>query len=250
MRLTVIASGSAGNCYVLEGLRSALILECGVPPKRMVTVARSLDMSKVAGVLVSHEHGDHAGYVRNYAELGLPMYASMGTWDAIHAGCRRREVLPSGAWKTIGDFEVGTFRTQHDAADPVGFVIRHREMGTLLFVTDTAPIPYSFKKMTPDHIMVEANYDDGLLDGNVAGGRVPEAVAGRTRRSHLSIREAVELVKANETAALKTVTLLHLSELNSNSREFQRRMQREVLFADVYTARPELVVKLENSYKL
>ena len=250
MKMTVIASGSSGNCYVLEGTRSALILECGVAPERMVNVARTLDMTKVAGCLVSHEHGDHAAYVQRYADLGLPILCSAGTRDAL-GGIRGRVIALDNLLPfTFGEWTISFFRTAHDAAQPVGALITHPELGVLLFLTDTAPIPWNFRACRPDHIMVEANYADYTLDENVKAGRIAEAQALRTRRSHLSLRQAIDLVKANETAALKTVTLLHLSERNSSYLNFAEEMQDAVLFAEVQVARPGLVVDMDRRFKL
>ena len=245
MKMTVIASGSAGNCYVLEGRHSALILEAGVPPERMMANT-TLKMSEVEGVLISHEHGDHAAYAERFAELGLPICASAGTLAAVGQPSPRR-VLGAMQDHQIGEFHVFPFRVLHDAAEPLGFLLRHPEMGTLLFLTDTRPTPYNFKTVSPEHIMVEANYDDALLDENVAAGQIARAQATRIRSSHLSLREAVEFVQANETANLRSVTLLHLSDRNADLEDFWDRMQESVVFADVRVARPGLVVELKRS---
>ena len=247
MKMTVIASGSSGNCYVLEGRHSALILEAGVPPEK-VMAGTTLEMSKVAGVLITHEHGDHAKYAARYAELGLPIYCSAGTWACLSlpAGSRCHLLHHMEGATPVGEFAVFPFRTRHDAAEPFGYLVNHFEMGYLLFITDTRPIPFSFRSIGVDHIMVEANWDDGILDQNVTSGEIAQAQATRLRSSHLSIREAVELVQANETAKLKTVTLLHISDRNADRADFRKRMQDAVLFADVKDARPGLVLNLSK----
>lgn len=247
MKMTVIASGSSGNCYVLEGRRSALILEAGVPPEK-VMAGTTLEMSKVAGVLVSHEHGDHARYAKRYAELGLHLYASFGTLCRIGKDCGL-SLIPMH-YRNIGEFMVVPFRTNHDAEDPMGFIIRHDELGVLVFLTDTRPIAYNFRNLKPDHIMVEANFDDGLLDENVIAGHIDQAQATRLRSSHLSIREAIDFVRANETAKLKTVTLIHLSSRNADRAGFQKRMQDAVLFADVKAPRPGDIIQMNGRTEL
>lgn len=254
MKMTVIASGSAGNCYVLEGRHSALILEAGVPPERMMANT-TLKMSKVEGVLISHEHGDHAAYASRYMELGLPIFTSAGTLKQIGKQLKltkptviKGKTLTPMIYTPVGEFLVAPFRVKHDAAEPFGFLILHPEMGKLLFLTDSAPISYNFSIEQVDHIMVEANYDDHVLNERVTRyHEVSEAQADRLRRSHLSIREACEFVRANETAKLKTVTLLHLSDRNADLEDFWDRMQETVLFADVRVARPGLVVELKRS---
>ena len=247
MKLTVLSSGSAGNGYVLEGRYSALVLECGVPPEAMMR-RTSCPPSKVAGVLVSHEHGDHAAYAGRYAALGMRLYASKGTIGGMSKVVKGACVSPVQAMHPfrVGDFYIRPFDIRHDAAEPLGFIIEHDECGRILFVTDTNLCPYSFREFRLDHIMVEANYDDLILDSNVANGVVEPQQAERTKRSHLSLRAARELVEANQTASLKTVTLIHLSSRNADAPAFVRRMEETALFARVDYARPGLSIELKR----
>lgn len=56
MRLTVLNSGSNGNCYLLECENEVLVLECGVSSK-IVKKALNFDLSKIVGCFISHSHG-------------------------------------------------------------------------------------------------------------------------------------------------------------------------------------------------
>lgn len=248
MRLTVINSGSAGNCYVFEGRRSALIVECGEAPEK---VFRSTDVvpSMVAGCLVSHEHGDHARFARKYSALGMTVYASMGTLSALGmtkdgSRCRSlRAMMPA----RIGEWTVSPFEVVHDAAEPLGFIIEHPECGKVLFVTDTRYVPLSFRNQKLNHIMVEANYSDDILDENVLEDRMTLDRATRVRHTHMSLRSACELVKANETAALNTVILLHLSAGNSDAARFAREAAKSALLAKVYVATAGLSIEINKN---
>jgi phosphoribosyl 1,2-cyclic phosphodiesterase len=244
MKMTVIASGSAGNCYVLEGRSSALILECGVPPERVMK-GTDLRPSKVAGCLVTHEHGDHAGFVGRYLSLGLPVYASGGTCDALRYGKRMRRLHPVSS-QMVGEFQVFSFPVIHDAAEPFGYIVGHPELGRLLFVTDARAVPYSFPKSAIDHIMVEANYSDRIVDAAVDDGSLTPERAARVRSTHMSLQGARELVLRNESASLKTVTLIHLSSQNSDYRAFKQEIQDAVLFAGVWTAHPGLTIEMRG----
>lgn len=248
MKLTVIGSGSAGNCYVLEARDSALILECGLPPER-VFQSTSVMPSKVAGCLVSHEHGDHAGYAKRYAALGMTIFASMGTLSALgmtRDGSRARSIANMGIMH-IGEFQVSAFELIHDAAEPFGFVISHPECGKILFVTDTRFVPFNFRRMRLDHIMVEANYSDSILDDNVLAEKITLDRADRVRQTHMSLRSACELVEANDNPNLKTVTLLHLSGGNSDAKEFARQVAKSAVLAQVYVAAAGLSIELKKN---
>ena len=245
MRLTVLASGSAGNGYLFEARHSALLVECGVKPEVMMR-RTAIPVSMIAGALVTHEHKDHAGFADRYAALGIPIYASRGTLDAI--GRIKGTVRPVQAMRTfrVGEFLVSAFDTRHDAAEPLGFIIEHPEAGKILFLTDSSVCPYDFRTLYLDHIMVEANYDDYILDGNVANGLVDSARASRTKWTHMSLKAACELIRADQTAELKNVILIHLSRNNADREEFARRAAETALFARISVAKAGLSIDLNK----
>ena len=244
MKLTVLASGSSGNGYLLEARRSALLLECGVKPEAMMRRI-SMPVSRISGALITHEHGDHAGYAHRYAALGIPIYASEGTMRAVRLSgahpLRAMQVSYVDEWKVM------PFDVRHDAAEPLGFIIEHPEAGRILFLTDTMVCPYDFRMLHLDHILVEANYDDALLADNVANGRIDAARAARTKGKHMSIGGACELIRADMTAELKTVVLIHLSTSNANARDFARMASETALFARVLVAKAGLTVELNKN---
>ena len=245
MRLTVLASGSAGNGYLLEARHSALLIECGVRPEELMR-RTAVAPSRIAGALVTHEHSDHAGFADRYANLGIPLYASRGTLQRmprLQPGATVRRVHAMQSFR-VGEFNVNAFDTRHDAAEPLGFVIEHPEAGRILFLTDTAFCPYDFRGLHLDHMLIEANYDDRLLDGNVANGLIDEARAARTRRDHMSLRTACELIRADQTAELKNVVLLHLSRNNGDPDEFARQAAESALFARISVAKAGLSIDL------
>ena len=248
MKLTVLASGSSGNGYLLEARHSALLIECGVKPEVLMRMT-AVPISWISGALVTHEHQDHAGFVDRYAALGVRIFASEGTIKAIRGIVPEYQasVLRSMEVRHIGDWKVMPFDVRHDAAEPLGFVVEHPEAGRILFVTDTAYCPYDFRFLGLDHILVEANYDDAILDGNVANGTVEEARAARTRRNHMSLRAACELVKADQTAELKNVVLIHLSRQNADAAQFARKAEEAALFAKISVAKAGLAVELNKS---
>lgn len=250
MQMTVVSSGSSGNCYVLQGRRSSLLLECGVRPERVMKDVPRLDWSKLSGVLVSHEHGDHAGYAKRFMQLGVDVYASSGTLSAIGLQHQRHAFeLTSFSPRWVGDigeFKVYPFNVEHDAAEPLGFIIEHQECGRILFVTDTRSCGCTFRKMELDHIMVEANYGDEIIDRRVETAEIPISQASRVKMTHMSIRSACELLRANETGNLKTVTLIHLSDRNSDEGRFVKMAEESVLFAKVRAARPGMTFDMNK----
>ena len=247
MTLTILASGSTGNGYLFEARHSALLVECGVRPEDMMR-RTAVPFSRIAGVLVTHEHNDHAGYAGRYAALGLRIYASEGTIKAISyiVPEYQASVLRPMEVRYIGEWKVMPFDVRHDAAEPLGFIIEHPEAGRILFLTDTRCCPYDFRELGLDHILVEANYDDAILDGNVANGVIDAARAARTRGTHMSLRGACDLLKADQATELKTVVLIHLSRYNADPAYFAEKAAETALFAKIAVAKAGLSIELNK----
>lgn len=221
MTLHILGSSSRGNCYLLrsETTGEVLILEAGI---HFDTVKRALDynLSAVVGCLVTHEHGDHAGHVRQFLDARLPVYMSSGTIERcrLNAGGLQPHTCQGGTELTIGGFKVLPFNTKHDAAEPLGFLIRHAECGTVLFATDTYYLKYRFPGL--NNILIECNYRLDILDANIASGRVAPAVRNRIIKSHMSYHTCLETLQANDLSAVNNIVLIHLSADNSHASEF------------------------------
>ena len=173
-----LASGSTGNSYALDDGRSVLLLEAGISGKRILGGYRDL-LPRVIGCLVSHEHQDHAKGAAELARRGIPLYASAGTFGAI------RDIQNPYALHTIRAREavqiysqdgrevlwtVLPWEAQHDAAEPLGFLLQSRTTGEkILFATDTYYIPYTFQGL--DYILLECNYSRELLQESIEDGR-------------------------------------------------------------------------------
>src|ERR1700747_1931952 len=63
LRVSVLASGSSGNCTLLETSRTRLLVDAGLGKRetlrRLGALAHSLD--RLDGIVISHEHTDHIG---------------------------------------------------------------------------------------------------------------------------------------------------------------------------------------------
>ena len=151
MKLIVLSSSSKGNCYVLQNQNEALVIEAGVSLKE-VKKAVDFNVSKIVGVIVSHEHGDHSKYMNDFLNNRINVYASYGTVISCQPMTRQRNFLPllfeDGCKCNIGRFTVLPFNVKHDASEPLGFLISHPEIGTMLFATDTYYLPYNFAGLT------------------------------------------------------------------------------------------------------
>lgn len=216
MQLTVLNSGSTGNGYVLQNGTEALVIECGVP-RQDCLAALGWRTSNVAGCLLTHEHGDHAKYVRDYSQL-MPVYTSRGTAESL--GQTRMHTLDPLKTVHLGGFAVRPIPAQHDAAEPFAYLIDHPGMGRLLFATDTYYLRYRIPHL--NHLMVECNYSLPILNANIEAGLVPAALKERTLNSHMSLEHLREMLAANDLTHVAQIVLIHLSARNADKSAFCR----------------------------
>lgn len=245
MFVSVINSGSKGNGYVIYGDGEALMIEAGVPFKDVLKQVGAEVCANIKACLLSHEHGDHAKYIKQYLDHGIPVYATSGTIEALKT--KRSRILDPynfrlnpntpddlAPWHvvTIGRFQVLPFRTVHDAKSPCGFYIRHPEFGNLLFATDTRFVPATFSELT--NIMIECNYDEERL---AARTDIPESLKDRIRDSHQSIDTCIEALNKNDLRHINMIMLIHISEGDGDPEDFRNRVQKATRVFNVVTAK-------------
>lgn len=236
MKLTVISSGSIGNCYLLHNDRECLVLEAGVSFKE-VKKALDFKISIINGVLVTHEHQDHAKYISDYMNAGINVYSSDETQEALRiiTGEYCKSMEPNKSYR-IGNFTVKSFEVVHDVPC-LGYLIIHPEFGRLLFVTDTEYVAYRFKNL--NHILIEANYSKELI------GEYHKSLGDRVKLSHMEIDTTCEFLRSNNNSNLMNVVLLHLSDYTSNEVQFIAKAKK-VVNSSVYVATKGLEIDLNT----
>lgn len=227
MQLKVLGSSSKGNGYILDNGKVALLIEAGVPYR---TAIKSLqfDRGRIKGLLVTHEHGDHAGRIQEYIAERIPCYMSQGT--ALALGIEDSQmvhILTSGSSVSVGGFVAMPFHTQHDAAEPFGFLISHPECGKVLFATDTYYLKYRFRRL--NQIMLECNYDLQTLMANRRNGAIEIHRYERTLSSHMSLSTCLNTLKANDLSRVNNIVLLHLSDTNAEQERFRSEVATETI---------------------
>lgn len=227
-----LASGSRGNCYHISDGMTPLLLECGIP-FREIQKRLNFRVSEIVGCLVSHEHQDHSKAVRDVMRAGINCYMTQGTAETLGLAGHRIQVINCRRQFQIGSWVVLPFETQHDAVEPVGFLLANSAGEKLLYATDTYYIRYRFKGLT--HVMVECNYSLDILRKNVQAGLVEPALKNRILKSHFSLENVKEFLKANDLSKVQEIWLLHLSDGNSDADRFKREIQ-ELIGKPVYIA--------------
>ena len=226
--VTVLASGSNGNCTMVSTSGTRLLIDAGLSCRellRRMTLcgenARSVD-----AILITHEHGDHVAGLHVLArKLKVPVYMTEPTHEAYRrfardcAGNRvkldRLEVFSSGRAFHVGDITVMPFTIPHDAVDPVGFTFRSEGIKVAI-CTDLGYVPASVR----DHLrgchvlMMESNHDIELLRGGPYPWSVKQRVMSRV--GHLSNDALADFLTSDYDGGAEFLILAHLSEKNNH----------------------------------
>lgn len=217
--IETLATGSKGNCYYITDGTTPLLLECGIKFK---DIQRLLDFqtSGIKGCLLTHEHKDHCGGIKDVMKAGINCFMSEGTSEAIGIQHHRMKTVKAKEQFTLGTWTILPFDVQHDVSEPYGYLLVNQSGEKLLFATDTYYIKYKFKGLT--HIMVECNYSMDVLNENIEAGKVPKVMKKRLLHSHFSLENVKEFFKANDLSKVQEIWLLHLSDNNSDEVLFKK----------------------------
>ena len=196
----ILGSSSHGNCALLRTAHTKVLVDAGFSGRRigqlLAEMGESIDA--IDAVFLTHEHGDHAQGLRGLSKRAdLPVFANRDTAEAVQAKLTRRmnwQVFQTGTSFRFRDLEVRSFQLPHDAYDPVGFKFAWGEEGdlfaqpgSLAWVVDLGYVPEHVREQlrSVDTLVIEANYDEKLLDKDEKKTVVDETAYSRAPRAPL-----------------------------------------------------------------
>lgn len=240
IKLKILGSGSSGNSYALIADNGEILaIEAGC---KFMDFKKMIDwkISNVVGCIVTHEHLDHARYIKDFMQSGIPVYTAFETQSALETitGERTIALSPNKSYQ-ISSFTVVPFNVPNDTEiECYGYLIKHEEMGKLLFLTDLEYCKYDFSSMKVEQIMVEANYSMDLVDRD-------EPNYEHRLRGHMSLDTALKFISTNDNPALRNVVLIHLSDKSGDPALFKQKTEETVKYgANVYIAEKGLEVDM------
>lgn len=220
MTLTCLNSDSSGNSYLIHNDNECLALEAGI---RFIEIKKTLKfaINKIVGVCISHAHLDHAKYVKEFANAGINCYSSSETFEHLGILSHRLCTVEPGKKYKIGNFSIIPFDLKHDVRC-FGYLIHHPETGVICFITDSYFVPNKINGL--NHIIVEVNYAEDILEENISKG-LSAVVRNRVIQSHMSLETCKEFLLANDLTKMHNIILIHLSSGNSDAIRFKREIE-------------------------
>jgi phosphoribosyl 1,2-cyclic phosphodiesterase len=216
LEVTVLASGSSGNALLVRSGDCSVLVDAGLSARKLGAVLEACGVApeSLSGILLTHEHGDHTKGLKVFVgKYAVPVFANPLTADHLkRQGIGARwNLFSSGAGFVLGSIEVLPFSVPHDAADPVGFVLRSNGTGFAVLTDLGYATRQVLESVRGVHaLLIETNHDEALLQSDT---KRPWSVKQRilSRHGHLSNSAAAEIVAGVATDALRHVLLGHLS---------------------------------------
>ena len=228
LRVSILASGSAGNLTLLETECTRILVDAGLGKRETLArlAAAGTDIGRLDAVLITHEHADHCNGLPQVLSIWkAPLYVTEPTMAQLQRilpetfGKRLRgvESIQAGQRFAIGDIDVHAFAIPHDAADPIGFTFRTN--GTKVAIcTDLGYMPELVKVhlRTTDCLILESNHDLDMLKVGPYPWVVKQRVLSRT--GHLSNHAVSEFLADPEgfDGRARYLVLAHISQENNN----------------------------------
>lgn len=220
MRLTVFASGSSGNCLLLSGGRTNILIDAGISTRRIASMLGEccLTLQDIGGVLITHEHSDHISGLKTLVKrTSCPVYAPRTVASRLRGMLpeldERLEVIPVGEDFSIAGLTVRAFHTPHDTPESVGYRVSCE--GVFAIATDMGCVTDEVRENLrgADTVLIESNHDEEML----RFGPYPPMLKRRilSDHGHLSNENCATLARELAESGTRTIILGHLSRQNN-----------------------------------
>lgn len=217
IRFSVLASSSKGNCTVISDGETHFLIDAGISATRIRKglAECGLRAEQLAGIFITHEHGDHVAGLGQLAKKHpqpLRLYCSRYLAADMRAAAPNTvfTYLEPGAAVQLGQLRVTPFAVAHDAIDPLGYAIENGAT-KLGYVTDTGHITRGVPDLLAGAtaLYLESNYDPQMLVDSGRAYPLIQRIAGKW--GHLSNEQACDFVRSIGHAGLQHLVLAHIS---------------------------------------
>jgi len=261
MRICVLASGSSGNCTLVESDSARVLLDVGISWARVANALASIGVDPVSidAIIVSHEHTDHVAGVGVAArKLRCPVYISFNTLTFAASRLKdvgREQIVLTDVGRpfSVNDIEFTAFPVPHDAVDPVGFTLKCN--GLKVGIATDLGYPTNVVRHclgACNALVLESNHDRRMLLSGPYPFELKQRIA--SRQGHLSNEQSADLLSKVIHKDLAFVFLSHLSEenntpelaFNAAAEVLDKLSRRDVTLALTYRDHPSDVITIER----
>jgi len=212
LRLSVLSSGSSGNATYIETDSVGLLVDAGLPPRRIAALLARIgrSLADVNAVLLTHGHTDHTcGVTALVRERNIDVFAAPGVGESLGANT----VAPAEHCG-VEDLGVTFFEVPHDS---MTYGVRVSDGNSVVaMATDLgeAGVDVLRNMSGAEAVVIEANHDSDWLRRGPYSASLKRRIS--SRHGHLSNRQAADAAVALAPHGLKDLVLAHLSRTNNS----------------------------------
>lgn len=216
MKVSLLNSGSAGNCCIVRSSKTTLMIDCGSPTQKYLKQAMnevSVSVSDLDAVLITHNHSDHIRWLNMVRKVPVYSYCPL-----VCRNTKKEElyinhhlIVPDEIFE-INDFTIQTLGLSHDAGNTLGYVITLNTTGEkLVYVTDTGYFPMSYQAEIAgaDYYIFESNHDPDMLLKTSRPMMTKQRILSDV--GHLCNQDSANLLAGAVTKRTRKIVLAHLS---------------------------------------
>lgn len=209
MKFYSLASGSSGNCFLVDNGKHRILIDVGIPYIQIKQKLDSLgyDIEGIDFILITHTHNDHIKSINSFSMKKV--YSSVKIPGIINKLSNNHEVL-------LGDYKIYPFPLSHDV-ECCGYKICCNNE-SLIYLTDTGYVNYKIRPYlkNANYYIFESNHDINML----MNSKRPSFLKTRILSDigHLSNEDASEILVDSIGDKTEEIYLAHISR-DCNTKE-------------------------------
>lgn len=212
----ILASGSDGNCTVIQSGDEAIMIDAGLSCRRLLSLmdTQGVDPSTIKAILLTHEHTDHVrGAGPTARKLDIPVYCNRPTYEESKLGPVDYRQIHTGMPFSLCGMEILPMATSHNAAEPNAFLTKAGDK-KILVATDTGKLTLQLEHALSisDLAIIESNYDSQMLSDGPYPPNLKKLIDSDI--GHLSNVACASAIKRTQCNG-RQIFLAHLSKTNN-----------------------------------
>lgn len=241
MKVSVLASGSKGNCSYIETTHTKILVDLGMTTLYVEKKLESLGINAIDidGIILTHTHIDHINGLRVFTKkYNTKVYLTEKMLKDIKEifDLKNYEIINEDF--KIKDLEIQIIKTSHDASDSNGYIFKANDK-TISYITDTGYINKKYKeKLENKNIYImESNHDIKMLQNSNKPYYLKQRIL--SDRGHLSNEMCSKYLKQYVGKDTKKIILIHLSHENNTEEKALNTLKENLNFDNVIISKQD-----------
>lgn len=245
MLVSVLASGSKGNCTYIETKHHKCLIDVGMNYKYISTKLEEIgvDIKDIDTILITHTHTDHINGLKKISkDVNPKIYLSEKMLKELTFEINNYNLIESDF--ILDDLSIEVIKLSHDTDDINGYILNSNDK-SIVYITDTGYINVkNHNRLKNKNIYImESNHDVNML----MKGKYPYHIKMRILgdKGHLSNKDSANYLANFIGDNTKHIILAHLSKENNEPNLALNNLKQVLEEKNNYN--PDILIAMENN---